>query len=424
MTFIPHSASAPLKAQMNVTGMDELAAMVRIFMLALFMLCGQGISAQDAMPETPPELKDFRLDPQNAKPAEPPQTKTLVIEVPDVPVAEPTPKPSTPKAQSPQKPKPAIPIPNPQSSQSAPLPAPATDVPQAGSTDPLPTTVETRPAPDPELATSTEEGGFDPAKLNWWLIAAGLGLAAIVLLGLGAWTRRRKHQAGGAYEEDAPPFAPEVLADTDTTGAHVIVQEPAEASKPMPLLASATVPTIIPEITPVITKAAPANAKRPQLDISFVPKKAVVSIANLTISGEIRIINQGKAAAKSMRLRSIIISASEIQDDVIAAFHNDKEPLFSEELGEAGAGERIGMEIELSIPLTELRSYPLGDRRLFVPIVLANIDYDWGKSGHDVAKLAALIGREATPPTPKMGALRLDLGPRSFTPLGQRPVFG
>jgi hypothetical protein len=424
MIFIPHSASAPLKAQMNVAGMDGLAAKLRVLMLALFILCASGALAQDAMPQTPPELKDFRLDPQNAKPAEPPQTTTPVIEVPDVRVAEPTLQPSAPKAQSPQKPKPAIPIPNPQSSQSAPLPAPVTDVPQAEPTAPLPTAAETGPTPDPELATPTEDGGFDPAKLNWWLIAAGLGMAALALLGLAAWTRRPKHQAGSAYEEDAHPLAPEVVADTDSEDAHVIVQEPEDTPAPMPLPVSPAVPAFAPEIAPVIAKAAPANAKRPELDISFVPKKAVVSIANLTISGEIRIINQGKAAAKSMRLRSIIISASEIQDDVIAAFHNDKEPLFSEELGEAGAGERIGMEIELSIPLAELRSYPLGDRRLFVPIVLANIDYDWGKNGHDVAKLAALIGREATPPTPKMGALRLDLGPRSFTPLGQRPVFG
>jgi hypothetical protein len=56
--------------------------------------------------------------------------------------------------------------------------------------------------------------------------------------------------------------------------------------------------------------------------------------------------------------------------------------------------------------------------------MLANIEYEWGEGGHDVAKLACLIGREANPPKPKMAPLRLDLGPRSFTPLGQRPVFG
>lgn len=421
MTFIPYSASTPFKVQMNVTGKDGLVSMLRVLMLALFILCAPGASAQDAMPQTPPELRDFRLDPQNAEPAEPPQTKTPVIELPDVSVAEPTPTPSTSKARPPFKPKPAAPTANPQSNQSAPLPAAATDVPQVAPTVPE---NEIQPAPSSQVATPTEDGGFDPAKLNWWLIATGLGLAAVALLGLGAWTRRRKHQVAVFDKEDAPVFVSEVLADTRIEDAHVIVQEPQDAPPPMPLPVSAAVPAIAPEIAQLIAKPAPANAKRPELDISFVPKKAVVSMANLTISGEIRIINQGKAAAKSMRLRSIIISASEMQEDVIAAFHTDKVPLFSEELGEAGAGERIGMEVELSIPLSELRSYPLGDRRLFVPIVLANLDYDWGKSGHDVAKLAALIGREATPPTPKMGPLRLDLGPRSFTPLGQRPVFG
>jgi hypothetical protein len=421
MIFIPHSASTPLKAQMNVTGTDGLVSMLRMLMLTLFILYAPSASAQDAMPQTPPELKDFRLDPQNAKPAEPPQTKTPVIEVPDVLPVEPTPKPSTPKVQIPPKPKQEAGTKPPQSSQSAPLPSSAIEVPQTEPTAPLPAAI---PAPTSQEVAPKIDGGFDPAKLNWWLIAAGLALAAAVLLGLGAWTRRGKHEVFGAYEDDAPQFAQEVLANTDIEDAHVIVQEPEDTLAPMPLPVSAAVTAFAPEIAPVIAKTTPAKAKRPELDISFVPKKAVVSVANLTISGEIRIINQGKAAAKSMRLRSIIISASEIQDDVIAAFHDDKNALFSEELGEAGAGERIGMEIELSIPLTELRSYPLGDRRLFVPIVLANIDYSWGKSGHDEAKLAALIGREATPPTPKMGALRLDLGPRSFTPLGQRPVFG
>ena len=125
-----------------------------------------------------------------------------------------------------------------------------------------------------------------------------------------------------------------------------------------------------------------------------------------------------------MALRSILISASETQNEVIAAFHGDKAVHFVEELGEAGPGERIAMDIELSIPLTELRSFALGDQRLLVPIFLADVEYTWGKKGGDAARLCCMIGREATPPKPKLGPLRLDLGPRSYAPLGQRPVSG
>jgi hypothetical protein len=34
-----------------------------------------------------------------------------------------------------------------------------------------------------------------------------------------------------------------------------------------------------------------------------------------------------------------------------------------------------------------------------------------------------MVGREANPPQPKMGPFRLDLGPRRFASLGQRPLF-
>ena len=259
------------------------------------------------------------------------------------------------------------------------------------------------------------------APTNWWLIgAAGLALSAITVLGLSGWTRRRKRRTAEYFEEDAPPVIQEgVIQDAPAK----LILDDAHAILPEPETASVPVPENSPENAPNSTKTAPPADKRPILDISFVPKKAILSVANLSIMGELRIINQGKVAAQSMRLRAIIISASEAQDDVIAAFHADRNHYFSDELGEANAGERIGMEIELSIPLTELQSFEVGNRRLFAPIVLAHIDFSWSKTGHDTVQLAALIGREAAPPAAKMAPLRLDLGPRSFAPLEQRPIF-
>ncbi len=403
-----YSPGALIGKGMNETGTGARAKMLRIVILATMLSAGHIAVAQDALPSTPPELKDFKLDPEK-KPTEPkPEVKTPVIQLPEVKPASPAPAPVAARDKPAAEPKREVAAPKvdkpavlqeavPQATATAPLPEPASVV------APDPAQPETGPAPVPSTGAET---GFDISKLNWGMIGAALGLAAIALLAGAAWRRRR--------------VSPDNIEDTPDLP--LMAHEPQIEPALPEMLAPAFVPELVPDTSPIVKT--PAAAKRPELDISFVPEKATVSIANLTINGQLRIINVGKGVAKSMGLRAILISASESQDEVIAAFHGDKAAHFVEHLGEVGAGERIAMDIELSIPLSELRSYPLGDRRLFVPIVLADIEYSWGKTGQDEARLSCLIGREATPPTPKMGPLRLDLGPRSFAPLGQRPVFG
>ena len=408
---------------MNEKGMMVIARLLHAAMLAAAMLVAQNGYAQDALPNTPPELKDFKLDPEK-KPAEPkPEAKMPVIELPQIKPAaaasaqSAAPGTSTPKRPPEQTRNSASPPKSDKTETPAVVP-PATE--QAVSASDLPTAVTPPVGAMPDFAPATQpvttpESAFEFAKLNWWAIAASLGLAALSLLGIAAW-RRRRRAFNTVYDEAEMPAVVseplvEPLAEPVTEPTHDEVLAPVALPVPPPI--AAPLP-----IAPV------SAAKRPQLDVSFIPTKATVSVANLTINGQLRIINQGEAVAKSMGLRSILISASEIQNDVIAAFHGDKAAHFVEHLGEAGPGERIAMDIELTIPLAELRSYPLGDQRLFVPIVLADIEYAWGKKGQDETRLSCLIGREATPPKPKMGPLRLDLGPRSFSPLGQRPVFG
>jgi hypothetical protein len=76
----------------------------------------------------------------------------------------------------------------------------------------------------------------------------------------------------------------------------------------------------------------------------------------------------------------------------------------------------------MSVPVAELQSFEVQSRRIMVPVMVANLAYDWD-GGSDVVKLACLVGKEAQPPAPKMAPFRLDLGPRSFAPLGQRPLY-
>ena len=117
-----------------------------------------------------------------------------------------------------------------------------------------------------------------------------------------------------------------------------------------------------------------------------------------------------------------MISANQRQNETIAAFQNGAIPVTPNALGDARAGERLALDIEMSVPVNELDSYAIGDRTIFVPVMLASISYQW-EGGQDKATLACLVGRETKPPQPKMAPLRLDLGPRSFSPLGQRPIY-
>ena len=158
--------------------------------------------------------------------------------------------------------------------------------------------------------------------------------------------------------------------------------------------------------------------------LDFIPEKATISFATLTVKGQLRLTNTGDAPTKGMELRAGLISAGEQQGHAINAFHSASSDIKPQALGEAKPGETIAMSMELSVPLSEMQSFTLGEQRLMVPIMVANVAYrDSGEATADIVRIACMIGREATPPVPKMGALRLDLGPRSFAPLGQRPLY-
>ena len=136
-----------------------------------------------------------------------------------------------------------------------------------------------------------------------------------------------------------------------------------------------------------------------------------------------QIANESKVPAKNMELHAVLLSASERQQEAMASFFDDPTQIAPNALGEAKPGERLALSLELSVSLSEMQSFPLADLRLLVPILVANLSYSGADGRKEEARLACMIGREAKPPKPKMGPLRLDQGPRSFAPLGQRPVY-
>jgi hypothetical protein len=359
--------------------------MARLALIFAFLFAANvPAAAQEALPETPPELRDFRLDPERAQPQpepEPQLTPPPIVATqpeslaPSGARSQPTPAdqraPATSRNASP-------------ADEQSPEPAPPAELP--------PTEAEPIVAPDkaPAEPVATASQEQQPTGLAWWQIAAG-GVAALTLLAF-AFLRRRKNSVPQARAVSTAATGPQPLAP-----ARPIVSAPAIAPPPTP-------------------------ARRANLTLEFIPDKATLSFTALTIKGQLRLINAGELPARNMRLRATLLSANREQGEMLAAFHSGAITVPEESLGEAKAGERIAMDIEMSVPVAELQSFEVQSRRITVPVMAASLAYDW-EGGSDIVKLACLVGKEAQPPAPKMGPFRLDLGPRSFAHLGQRPLY-
>ncbi len=353
--------------------------------LSVILSCimASAVAAQDAIPETPPELRDFRLDPERAPPASQPQPE--VQPPPVVQTAEPQPVERRPERAAPSQQRQ---VERPASTESD---DPATTIEQQPEE-----TAESVPAVVPPLPESTEPTSeavppqSDPSTLSWWQILAAIAAATMALIGGWLYLRRR----ADVFEQDDV--------------------QPAAAFEPKPT------PTIMPQ--PVPTKPIANAGPRPHMSLEFIPDKATLGFNALTLKGRLQLVNNGNASADDMQLRATMISANQRQKETIAAFHSGAITIAPNALGSAKEGERLGLDIEMSVPVNELESYTVGGKRIFVPLMLASLQYAWA-DGTDSATIACMIGRETEPPQPKMGPLRLDLGPRSFKPLGQRPVY-
>jgi hypothetical protein len=358
----------------------KVGIMARIA-LPFFLSClmASAVAAQQTVPETPPELRDFRLDPERAQPApqpevQPPPVGPATEPQSDAPRDErPAPAEGRPLPRQREMPADAPP--------SEPVAAPAAEAAPEQISEPR---LDNSEAPETAVATAeTPEEMAATSAVPWWQIAAALVAALALIGGWLIWQRRR---AGDVMVADMPA-------------------------------ASSYTPPISTKPAPPLTTV----AKRPRLTLEFVPDKATLGFTALTLKGQLHLVNEGDAPASDMQLRATMISANQRQQETIAAFHGGAIPIEPNALGDAKEGERLALEIDMAVQLAEIDSYNIGDKKIFVPVVLANLAYSWD-GGADNITIACMVGRESEPPGAKMGPLRLDRGPRSFTPLGQRPL--
>jgi len=363
-----------------------LALSMAAAVFAVFSTAGSAQS-QEAIPDTPPELRDFRLDPERAVPkAQPePVTERPVVTPPPVVSTTPERAPVAPRTTERRPVDEIIPVTPQESALPEAVPpetlAGVSEPEEVNSSPPLSALPDDRQPPEPAANAN-----------SFTAIGIAIGLLGILLLAW-YWFRRRR--------------------STDQVGKTRSIQR---ATPPEP-------DQNVPPPKPVPPIAVQTKANKHAIALDFMPEKATVSFNTLTVRGQLRIINESGAPALGMELRAGLISASAGHLQAIEAFHASA-AVKAQSLGDARASDRIAMAIELSVPLGDMESFNVGEQKLLVPIMVASLSYRGGDpSKTETVHYACMIGREANPPVPKMGPLRLDLGPRSFSPLGQRPIY-
>jgi LPXTG-motif cell wall-anchored protein len=395
-----------------------LAAMIGV-------LAPTGVYAQDNVVVGPPQLKDFQLPGQRTN--APPRPAGPVDNTPDVvPPAAPAPR-QAPPAAAPQptvtRPTATRPAPNPPASgTTAPAPAerpsaqpaPAPNSARTGTTQPrdsapiaTPSAPQTpvlpRPTPpaadltpsEPSQQTPTAAAPDATGSGDWnpfWLALP------LLLLGLGgfAWWRRRKNAVEREQEQE---LASEL----------VLEPEAALPSKPRPRVAAAAAP---------VAKAI-QDDQRAWLEVEFKPSRAAATDKEAIVHYELVLRNVGKLPAGNIRIDSKLFNAG-AETDIMAFLGGPIHEHSGSPHVLVAPGDELRLGSTIAIPKEDVREIVIDGRSLFVPAIAINVAYGWGSNGAGRTSKSWLVGREAEQPSQKMGAFRLDLGPRIYRSVGQR----
>lgn len=326
----------------------------------------------------PPQLKDFSLEARERIVAQPPVEPAAEPVPPAPPTAPPQaerrppePEPARRATPLPAEPEFAAPPPPPEL-VSAPEPAVPSDPSVAEAAEPLPT------EPSAEAAAPAEAPDAESGGVPGWLLALVAGLVALAAVAL--FRRRRPSRP-----RRAPRTAP-----------------------------AAPIATPVPAAVPVEPRA--------WLELELEAQRTQLTEEEATVDFELTIRNAGDAPARNVRIGARMFNAGAALDEEIGSyFRTGSEARKTFTVPAIPPGEQGIIRGSVALERAEVRPIAVQGRALFVPTVAVNAFYDWGENGTGQSARSYLIGRELAEPSEKMGPFRLDLGPRVWRTVGQRP---
>lgn len=322
------------------------------------------------------------------------------------------------------------------------------------------------PVPDiPGLGADTPAPEMDAADESdrsiWWWLAAGLvALASLIGMALRQRSNARADTAGAT----AVPVKPTATVPTpplrspppvpQTAPQPVPAQQAPVNSVPFgtlqgnsPTFGAAPVPTPAPAPlqqppvmapaaaqTPAIAAAPAAEPSRaretasdatpqpPRLLLDFTTLGVDVTLVNAIARYHLGITNMADITVSDVALHGTVVQARRGMPPTIDPMRGDSLLPLLQKVSDIAPEQTQRCEGQIRLPLDQIEPIEMQGRMLFVPVVHIWIGY----SGPDGTRYAVtqsfVLGEESSPPGARVGPLRLDLGPRRFTEVGQRPL--
>lgn len=241
------------------------------------------------------------------------------------------------------------------------------------------------------LTAETPQPAPQPSSTFPWMLVGIVGGLMALALAMILW--RRSHKPD------------------DYTLVHQVQHEVAPAPAPLP---DPVMPAPKTRVTPV--RAVPPASG---VTIEFKPVYARTTLIGASIGYRLVLRNEGDAPIRDVKVANFIANADADQQRALSAFFAEAVATAAHTASEIAPGALITFNGEARLDREHLRPIEVQGRALLIPVVAFTATYNDGK-----ATAAFIIGQESTPPRAKMGAFRLDQGPRQFRDIGSRPAQG
>lgn len=292
---------------------------------------------------------------------------------------------------------PAAPTPSPSAEVTPPLASPPAEVLDDA-------TVAASDSPPDNVA---DQGS---SNTGWWITGA---IVLALLAGTALYLMRRRSA------EVAPVAAPEI--------APVVPAPPAPVPAPAPAapIQKTTPPAAPPIALSPALPAEPVTAVATGLTIALEADRLGATLVNATLSCRLVLRNAGAVPLVDLALSGDMTSAhaSRPMDEQLGLAGPELAPLRT--IARIEPGESVTVAAEMRLPLSAVLAIRAGQAQLFVPIVRATC---WATratdGGTEHAHGAFLVGQPAVDgdAAARLQPFRLDLGPRVFDRIKQRPM--
>ena len=160
----------------------------------------------------------------------------------------------------------------------------------------------------------------------------------------------------------------------------------------------------------------------PRLLLDFAALGIDVTLVNAVARYHLGVTNMADIPVSNIALHGAIVQARKGLPPTVDPLRGDSLLPHLQRIADIDPGSTQRCEGQIRLPLSQIEPIAMQGRLLFVPLVHIWIGYDGPDGTRYAVTQSFVLGEESTPPGPRVGPLRLDLGPRRFTSIGQRPL--